>query len=110
MKNKVKLIVGLKKVWFINKGKGKIKVISMSKIKKITAIKKNRSENGRRAEDEGSNPHSKEDGASRIFVFLIEIAEFNKMSRIEISPVMIENPIIISSFRGPFDWKSNILL
>ena len=37
---------------------GKIRVISTSKIKKITAIKKNRKEKGRRADPLGSNPHS----------------------------------------------------
>lgn len=34
-------------------------MISTSKIRKIIAIKKNWMENGRRAEDLGSNPHSK---------------------------------------------------
>lgn len=38
--------------------KGKSKVISTSKIKKITAIKKNRKEKGKRADPLGSNPHS----------------------------------------------------
>lgn len=37
---------------------GSNKVISTSKIKKITAIRKNRSEKGRRADLLGSNPHS----------------------------------------------------
>jgi hypothetical protein len=44
---------------------GRIRVNSTSKIKKITAIKKNCVENGRRAELIGSNPHSKGDGFSR---------------------------------------------
>ena len=38
---------------------GSNSVISTSKIKKITAIKKNRNENGRRAVPFGSKPHSK---------------------------------------------------
>ena len=37
---------------------GKRSVISTSKIKKIMAIKKNRSEKGSRADPFGSNPHS----------------------------------------------------
>jgi len=44
---------------------GKIKAISISKIKKIIVIKKNRKENGRRGDDFWSNPHSKEDIFSR---------------------------------------------
>lgn len=43
--------------WIIY-ARGKINVISTSKIKKITAIKKNRRENGSRADPLGSNPHS----------------------------------------------------
>lgn len=37
---------------------GKSKVISTSKIRKITAIRKNRKEKGRRADPLGSKPHS----------------------------------------------------
>lgn len=37
---------------------GNKSVISTSKIKKITAIRKNRREKGRRADPLGSNPHS----------------------------------------------------
>ena len=44
-------------IWII-KAIGKISVISTSKIRKITAIKKNRKEKGKRAELLGSNPHS----------------------------------------------------
>ena len=44
---------------------GNKRVISTSKIKKITAIKKNRKENGSRAVPLGSNPHSKGEFFSR---------------------------------------------
>jgi len=44
---------------------GNSKVISTSKIKKITAIRKNWSEKGIRADDFGSNPHSNGDLFSR---------------------------------------------
>lgn len=52
-------------VVFIEIIRGRIKVISTSKIRKITAIKKNWREKGIRAEDLGSNPHSKGDLFSR---------------------------------------------
>lgn len=44
---------------------GNKRTISTSKIKKITASKKNRKENGRRAEPIGSKPHSKGELFSR---------------------------------------------
>lgn len=47
---------------------GKIIAISTSKIKKITAIRKNCSENGIRAELFGSNPHSNGDLFSRSLI------------------------------------------
>jgi hypothetical protein len=47
------------------KGKGKINAISISKTKKITARRKNRRENGIRADLLGSNPHSKGEDFSR---------------------------------------------
>lgn len=43
---------------FIKNGIGRIKIISISKIIKITAILKNRRENGIRFFRNGSNPHS----------------------------------------------------
>lgn len=50
----------------LNKGIiGKIKAISISKIKKITVIKKKWREKGIRAEDLGSNPHSNGEDFSR---------------------------------------------
>lgn len=53
---------------FVNLNKliiGKIKAISTSKIKKIIVIKKKCNEKGIRAEDFGSNPHSKGEHFSR---------------------------------------------
>lgn len=53
-------------------------VISTSKIKKMTAIRKNRSENGRRADPLGSNPHSKGEFFSRsLIVFLARTEEIS---------------------------------
>lgn len=60
-------------------GVGRIRVISTSKIRKITAIKKNRKEKGIRADLLGSNPHSKADGFSRSCVFFLAIVEFNRI-------------------------------
>lgn len=54
------------KFTILNKGIiGRIKAISTSKIKKITVIKKKCKEKGIRAEDLGSNPHSKGEHFSR---------------------------------------------
>jgi len=60
-------------VIFIVTIRGSSKVISTSKIRKITAIKKNCNENGIRAEDLGSNPHSKGDLFSRSMKVFFEI-------------------------------------
>ena len=55
--------------WTIE-AKGSKRVISTSKIRKITAIKKNRSEKGNRADPLGSNPHSNGEFFSRsVIVF-----------------------------------------
>lgn len=47
------------------RGMGRRRTISMSKTRKITAKRKNRSEKGIRAEAFGSNPHSNGDSFSR---------------------------------------------
>lgn len=54
---------------------GIIKVISTSKIRNTTAIRKNRKENGNRDELFGSNPHSNADGFSRSMRFFFAIVE-----------------------------------
>jgi hypothetical protein len=48
---------------------GNSRAISTSKFKKITSIRKNRSENGSRADLLGSNPHSNGDLFSRSSLF-----------------------------------------
>lgn len=60
---------------FIIKINGISKVISTSKIKKITAIRKNCNENGRRADLFGSNPHSNGLFFSRSIKVFFEIRE-----------------------------------
>jgi hypothetical protein len=54
-------------------GIGSNSAISTSKIMKITAIRKNRDENGSRAEFLGSNPHSKGDLFSRSSLFFLRL-------------------------------------
>src|SRR5215475_9648828 len=54
-------------------GIGSNSAISTSKIMKITAIRKNRDENGNRAEFFGSNPHSNGDLFSRSSFIFFEI-------------------------------------
>lgn len=85
--------------------------ISTSKIKKIIAIKKNWSENGIRALDFGSNPHSNGE-----FFSLSENDFFDSKFRIITIIVMIVILITVSkaiiciiyTITRFLDWKSNI--
>ncbi len=54
-------------VWGVKlrRGMGRRRTISMSKTRKITARRKKRRENGVRAEECGSKPHSNGDSFSR---------------------------------------------
>ena len=93
--------------------KGKSSVISTSKIKKITAIKKKRREKGKRADPLGSNPHSKGEFFSRsIIVFLAKIDDnsITTVLIIKINKVEKDAKIIIFSEVRPTDWKSVILI
>ena len=93
--------------------KGKSRVISTSKIKKITAIKKKRREKGKRADPLGSNPHSKGEFFSRsIIVFLAKIDDnsITTVLIIKINKVEKDAKIIIFSEVRPTDWKSVILI
>ena len=88
--------------------------ISTSKIKKITAIKKNRSENGIRDLLNGSNPHSKGDLFSRSIILFFDKIEAKSIItvviRININLIIIIILIIYPEMFRLFDWKSNILL
>jgi len=79
-------------------------------MRKITAIRKNRRENGRRADPLGSNPHSKGEFFSRSeIVFLAKIVETNitAMARKRMIIIIIdENRIIFLGKTKPTDWKS----
>lgn len=59
---------------------GSSKAISTSKIKKITAIKKNRKEKGSREELLGSNPHSKGELFSRSMIVFLDKIEARVMT------------------------------
>jgi len=61
----------------VNKGRGRIRTISISKTRNRTAKIKKRRENGSREVDEGSNPHSKGEDFSRFILNL----KFSKYER-----------------------------
>lgn len=67
--NKIKnilILIQINKLFkLVSKGIGIMMVISISKIRKITAMRKNRIEKGKRADPFGSKPHSKGDSFSR---------------------------------------------
>lgn len=63
--NKEVIKVDVKLIFIIHIGRGVNRTISISKIRKIIAKRKNRVENGMRAVDFGSNPHSNGEDFSR---------------------------------------------
>jgi len=77
--------------------RGKRRVISTSKIKKITAIRKKRKEKGRRADPLGSNPHSKGEFFSRSIIVFFANSEaiiitadlITKVKRVDIKIIII---------------------
>ena len=81
----------------IIEARGKSNVISTSKIKKITAIKKNRSEKGKRAVPLGSNPHSNGEFFSRSDNVFFDNKEAIIITKVEIIRIIIvaRNNIII---------------
>jgi hypothetical protein len=80
---------------FIIKIIGIRRVISTSKIKKITAIKKNCRENGKRADDLGSNPHSKGEFFSRSEWVFLEIRVASIITIKEINRRILEIVMVI---------------
>lgn len=85
-------------------GRGRIRAISISKIKKIILIMKNRKEKGRREDEKGSNPHSKGDLFSRSWkCFLLKRVEENNTINLiinEIKEMMIIFIIIFSEIQA----------
>lgn len=82
----------------VDKGIGISRTISISNTRKITASRKNRSENGIRADDFGSNPHSNGVDFSRLVFFLedrIMAADITTIGKIR-AVVIIMVEVIIS--------------
>lgn len=93
---------------------GSSSAISTSKIKKITAIKKNRSEKGSRDDLLGSNPHSKGDDFSRSIIDFFDRIDAKIITIVEIAIRMVAIRLMIIIIYpewifSPFDWKSTIL-
>lgn len=87
-KLKIKIIINSKEVnsiervkFILKKIKGRRRVISISKIKKISLIKKNWILKGMRFKDNGSNPHSKGEDFSRSWNVFFEIIKFNRINK-----------------------------
>lgn len=99
---------------FIIKIIGIRRVISTSKIRKITAIRKNCKEKGSRAEDLGSNPHSKGEFFSRSEWVFFEIRFAISIITVEINKMILEIirviMIIYTNYIRSFDWKSKIII
>ena len=94
---------------------GNSRVISTSKIRKITAIKKKRREKGNRAVPFGSKPHSNGEFFSRSEMVFFDSKEAMPITTIEIIKIIIiaEDKIIIvfsKGFLSPDGWKPAILL
>ena len=90
-------------------GNGRIKVISISKIKKIIAIRKNLIEKGRRAELLGANPHSKGEGLLRLVISFLNNKELIIIKIVGKIVTKIRANKIISSVLGLTNWKLDIL-
>lgn len=88
-------------------------MISTSKIRKIIAIKKNWRENGRRADDLGSNPHSNGDNFSRSENVFFERIDDNIIIKVEIIKIILIIIEIINiiyiNFIKSFNWKLKII-
>lgn len=99
---------------FIVTIKGSRRVISTSKIRKITAIRKNCRENGIRAEVFGSNPHSNGDLFSRSINVFFEITVARVITRSLIIRIIVVIDAIMNitytSFIRSLDWKSRIII
>lgn len=77
---------------------GSKRVISTSKIKKITAIRKKRREKGIRAEPLGSNPHSKGEFFSRSLIVFLERVDETSMrilDRMRLNKMKVDSERII---------------
>jgi hypothetical protein len=77
---------------------GSNRAISTSKIRKITAIKKNRKENGSRADLFGSNPHSNGELFSRSSIFFLDrIDVIIMITNVSVMVVVDTNAVMINT-------------
>jgi len=88
-------------VTLVIRGIGIRSVISTSKIKKITAIRKNCREKGAREKNRGENPHSKDDSFSRSLNDLVAIEELRPI-KINAINMAVRRIIIITFFIRAF--------
>ena len=97
----------------IIKVRGRSRTTSTSKIKKTMAIRKNRRENGRRADPLGSNPHSKGELFSRSANAGEARKEDKSIIRVAIDTTIITVRYInkIAELTGSelVNWKSTVL-
>ena len=85
----------------IRRGDGRRRTISISKIRKMTASRKNRREKGTRADLLGSKPHSKGEFFSRSNIFFMEIVEETKArAKIRSSMHIVEEKSRIMIYTG----------
>lgn len=95
MKNEKKMKKFIMLVIFIVKTIGSRRVISTSKIRKITEIRKKWDEKGSRGDDFGSNPHSKGEAFSRSRKVFFEIVVLIIIMAILIIIIIIPINVII---------------
>jgi hypothetical protein len=74
---------------------GSSNAISTSKIRNITAIRKNRSENGSRADLFGSNPHSNGELFSRSSIFFLDRMDVIIMMTIVSVSVAVDTSVVM---------------
>lgn len=101
-------------IFIINAGiNGIIIKISISKIKKITAIIKNWIENGRWGGVRGLNPHSKGEGFSRSINIFFEIEKLIIIIIVvSINGIIDRNRIVNITYiinNNFFNWKLNVI-
>lgn len=93
--------------------KGSKRVISTSKTRKITAIRKNRREKGSRADPLGSNPHSKGEFFSRSAIVFLAKTDDKIITTVAMIRTIITkrdaNKIIFLGRTKLVDWKSTVL-
>lgn len=94
--------------------RGSRMAISTSNTRKMIAIRKNCSENGSRADDIGSNPHSNGEDFSRSAIVFFDKVDANVITKEDnamINAAMADIELITYTiYYRPYDWKSYILI